>query len=40
MSAFYESGCKCPEVPCPFHPTPNRPFNELAEAAQTAILNL
>jgi hypothetical protein len=28
MSAIYERQCKCPEIPCPFHPTPNRPFTE------------
>lgn len=26
MSRIYEAGCKCPEIPCPYHPTPNRPF--------------
>lgn len=28
---IYESGCTCPEVPCQYHPTPNRPFDVLAE---------
>lgn len=28
---IYESGCICPELRCPYHPTPNRPFDPLAE---------
>jgi hypothetical protein len=28
---FYEAGCVCPEIPCPYHPTPNRPFERKAE---------
>lgn len=31
---FYERGCKCPETPCPYHPTPNRPFDLPTPAAQ------
>jgi hypothetical protein len=27
---IYEKMCICPDTPCPFHPTPNRPFVEVA----------
>lgn len=39
MSTIYERGCKCPEIPCPFHPTPSRPFSNNPTDLQAALRN-
>jgi len=43
VRGLYERGCRCPDVPCPYHPTPNRPFIDgtvLADAESASMEEL